>query len=207
MCAHCPSWLTAHVARCAKPCATRHVQIEDVAEWLAETGVRADWMSNEARSDKSFVVAEVLKKWEERLKGSKDGPKEADKLAARKHRLVALFRSANCFSANVHACTHGLGELVTSLVRLDKLPERNLPEGLELLAKAWDEHRGKYKEQSSRGLGSLISFSSSASQAAFWGCSRSRTSLRQVAFWVCSRSCSAQPLTSQHRWAMPRGPV
>ena len=146
MCAHCPSWLTAHVARCAKPCATRHVQIEDVAEWLAETGVRADWMSNEARSDKSFVVAEVLKKWEERLKGSKDGPKEADKLAARKHRLVALFRSANCFSANVHACTYGLGELVDSLVRLDRVPAQPSAEGLRLLAQAWDEYRRTHKK-------------------------------------------------------------
>ena len=106
-------------------------------------------MSNDMRSSKSdigkFNIAKVLEEWAKRLTGSKDGPKEADKLAARKHRLVALFRSANCYSANVHACTHGLGELVTSLVRLDKLPERTPPEGLELLAKAWDERRGKCK--------------------------------------------------------------
>ena len=131
------------VARCAKPRATRHAQIEDVAEWLAEMGRRADWMSNDMRSGKPLDIAKVLKEWAKRLIDSKDGPKEADKLAARKHRLVALFRSANCYSANVHACTHGLGELVTSLVRLDKLPERTPPEGLELLAKAWDERRGK----------------------------------------------------------------
>ena len=161
-------WLTAHVSRYAKPCATRHTQIEDVAEWLAETGMRADWMSNGARAEKlgKFIdIAKELQKWDTK----RELPKEADKLAARKHRLVALFRSANCYSANVHACTHGLSELVTSLVRLDKLPERNPSEGLELLAKAWDERRGKYKELTCRGLGLPVSFSSSASQVAFWG--------------------------------------
>ena len=161
-------WLTAHVSRYAKPCATRHAQIEDVAEWLAGTGVRADWMSNGARAEKlgKFIdIAKELQKWDTK----RELPKEADKLAARKHRLVALFRSANCYSANVHACTHGLSELVTSLVRLDKLPERTPPEGLELLAQAWDERRGKCKELTCRGLGLPVSFSSSASQVAFWG--------------------------------------
>ena len=102
-------------------------------------------MSNGARSEASGKFSNIAKeqeKWDDR----RNSPKEVDKLAARKHRLAALFRSANCYSANVHACTHGLGELVCSLVRLDKLPERNPPEGLELLAKAWDEHRGKCKD-------------------------------------------------------------
>ena len=115
-----------------------------MAEWLAEMGRRADWMSNKARrevSGKFKDIAEELKKWEK----EKDTPKEADKLAARKQRLVALFRSDNCFSANVHACTHGLGELVNSLVRLDRLPSRNPLEGLKLLARAWDEHRITHK--------------------------------------------------------------
>ena len=127
--------------------ATCHAQIEDVAEWLAKMARRADWMSNGARSSKSFVIADVLEKWEKRLvKGSKDGPKEADKLAARKHRLVALFRSDNCYSANVHACTYGLGELVDSLVRLDRVPAQTSAEGLRLLAQAWDEYRRTHKK-------------------------------------------------------------
>ena len=134
---------TAHVARCAKPRATRHAQIEDVAEWLAEMGRRADWMSNDMRSGKPLDIAKVLKEWAKRLIDSKDGPKEADKLAARKHRLVALFRSDNFYSANLHASTYDLGELITSLVRFDNLPVRTPPEGLKLLAQAWDERRSK----------------------------------------------------------------
>jgi len=98
-------------------------------------------MSNGARAEEVSNIAEELKRWD--LK--KDLPKEADKLAARRHRLVALFRSANCYSANVHACTHGLEELVVSLVRLDRLPQRNPPEGLALLAKAWNERFSKCK--------------------------------------------------------------
>ena len=131
-----------------------HAQIEDVAVWLAKMARRADWMSNGARSSKSTKIAEVLAKWETRLEHPKDGPKEADKLAARKHRLVALFRSDNCYSANVHACTHGLEELVVSLVRLDKLPQRNPPEGLALLAKAWNERPSKCKAKLYSGLSS-----------------------------------------------------
>ena len=134
------------VVRCAKPRATLHPQIEDVADWLAEMGRRADWMSNGARSSKSTGIAELLGKWETRLKDSKDGPKEADKLNARKHRLVALFRSPNCYSANVHASTYGLGELVDSLVRLDRVPAQTSTEGLRLLAQAWDEHRRTHKK-------------------------------------------------------------
>ena len=57
-----------------------------------------------------------------------------------KHRLVALFRSPNCYSANVHACTYGLRELVDSLVRLDRVPAQTSAEGLRLLVQAWDEH-------------------------------------------------------------------
>ena len=112
-------------------------------------GRRADWISNEARSEvlgKFKDITEVREKWEKRLNDPKNGPKEADKLAARKHRLLALFRSGNCYSANVHANTHDLNELVNSLVRLDRLPPRNPPEGLKLLAQAWDEHRSTNKK-------------------------------------------------------------
>ena len=125
--------------------ATCHAQIEDVAEWLAEMGRRADWMSNDMRSGKTlqtFEIAKALKDWEKKRKE----PKEADKLDARKHRLMALFRSPHCYSANVHACRYGLGDLVTSLVRLDRLPPRNPAEGLKLLAQAWDEHRSTHKK-------------------------------------------------------------
>ena len=139
-----------------------HPQIEDVAEWLAKMGRRADWMSNDMRS--TVNIAEVREKWEKRLKDSKDGPKEADKLGARKHRLVALFRSGNCYSANVHANTHDLNELVNSLVRLDRLPPRNPPEGLKLLAQAWDEHR-RTPKIIWRGLATVVS------GMAFLGCS------------------------------------
>ena len=128
MCAHRPRWLTAHVSRCAKPRPTRHAQIEDVAKWLAKMGRRADWMSNDMRSGKSFDIARALKDWEKKRKE----PKEADKLAARKHRLVALFRSANCYSANLHASTHGLSKLVNSLVRLSPVRLDRLTEELLL---------------------------------------------------------------------------
>ena len=143
-CAHCPWFLPANEALLAALSrAPHHAQIEDVAEWLAEMARRADWMSNGARSSKSTGIAELLGKWETRLKDSKDGPKEADKLNARKHRLVALFR---CYSANVHASTYGLGELVDSLVRLDRVPAQTSTEGLRLLAQAWDEHRRTHKK-------------------------------------------------------------
>ena len=100
-------------------------------------------MSNEARSKpKSKAPEEVEQEWKSKSKK----PKEADKLAARKHRLIALFRSANCYSANVHASTHGLGELVDSLVRLDRVPAQTSTEGLRLLAQAWDEQRRKQEK-------------------------------------------------------------
>ena len=102
-------------------------------------------MSNGARAEISgrfSNIAEELKKWDER----KDLSKEADKLAARRHRLVALFRSANCYSANVHACTHGLSELVDSLVRLNRMPAQTSAEGLHLLAEAWDKLRRTQKD-------------------------------------------------------------
>jgi len=125
-------------------------QIEDVAEWLAIMARRADWMSNGARAEDSSKfkdnIATVRANWEKRLKDPADGPKEADKLAARKHRLIGLFRSNNCYSANVHACTHGLRELVDSLVRLDRVPTQTSAEGLRLLAQAWDEHRRPHKK-------------------------------------------------------------
>ena len=128
-CAHCPWFLPANEALLAALSrAPHHAQIEDVAEWLAEMARRADWMSNGARSGKSFDIA----KWKTRLEDPKDGPKEADKLAARKHRLVALFRSANCYSANVHASTHGLSKLVNSLVRLSPVRLDRLTEELLL---------------------------------------------------------------------------
>ena len=124
-------------------------QIEDVAEWLAIMARRADWMSNGARAEDSSKfkdIATVRAKWEKRLKDPADGPKEADKLAARKHRLIALFRSDNCYSANVHACTHGLSELVDSLVRLNRMPAQTSAEGLHLLAEAWDKLRRTQKD-------------------------------------------------------------
>ena len=128
----------------------RHAQIEDVAEWLAEMGRRADWMSNDMRSGESrkeggLADVRANSEWEKRLKDHTHGPKETDRLAARKHRLVALYRSANCYSANVHASTYGLGELVDSLVRLDRVPAQTSAEGLRLLAQAWDEHRRTHK--------------------------------------------------------------
>ena len=75
---------------------------------------------------------------------------EEDRFNARKHRLVALFGSKYCYSANVHADTNELKELVDSLVRLDRLPDETPPEGLKLLAQAWDENRGKYEKWSPR---------------------------------------------------------
>jgi hypothetical protein len=124
---------------------SRHAQIEDVAEWLAEMGRRADWMSNEARSCKSVVDVEA---WETHRSTNK--AKEDDHIAARKHRLIALFRSEHCYSANVHACKYGLGELVESLVQLDRLPAQTSAEGLRLLVLAWDEHRCMQKGWLSR---------------------------------------------------------
>ena len=75
---------------------------------------------------------------------------EEDRFNTRKHRLVALFGSKHCYSANVHADTNDLKELVDSLLRLDRLPDATPPEGLKLLAQAWDENRGKYEEWSPR---------------------------------------------------------
>ena len=95
-------------------------------------------MSNEARSGKPVEIAEWHKR---RDTDSKDRAKEADYIAARKHRLIALFRSEQCYSANVHACKYGLSELVDSLVQLDRLPAQTSAEGLQLLVQAWDEHR------------------------------------------------------------------
>ena len=86
--------------------------------------------------------------WEEHM--VKEHEKEEDRFNARKHRLVALFGSKNCYSANVHADTNDLKELVNSLVRLDRLPDETPPEGLKLLTQAWDENRGKYEEWSPR---------------------------------------------------------
>ena len=74
---------------------------------------------------------------------------EADRFNARKQRLIALFGSADCYSANVHTDTNK--ELVDSLIRLDRLPNETPPEGLKLLAQAWDENRGKYEEWSRQG--------------------------------------------------------
>jgi hypothetical protein len=105
---------------------------------------RADWMSNSARS--FSLMSKVKEKHEEWKTTLKNSPKEADKLAARKHRLIGLFRSNNCYSANVHACTHGLRELVDSLVRLERVPAQTSAEGLRLLAQAWDEHRRPHKK-------------------------------------------------------------
>ena len=104
-------------------------------------------MSNEARSGKSVDITEWRKR---RDKDSKDKAKEDDYIAARKHRLIALFRSEHCYSANVHACKYGLGELVDSLVQLDRLPAQTSAEGLRLLVLAWDEHHCMQKGWFSR---------------------------------------------------------
>ena len=137
----CPMLLPAHARRQAKPRATHYRQVGDVAEWLAEMGRRADWMSG--GSNFGNPVAILREKWDT-LEITK--PEEVDRIAARKQRLVTLFGSDDCYSANLHANTNNLGEFIHSLVRLDRLPTHTPPEGLRLLAQAWDEHRGKFKE-------------------------------------------------------------
>ena len=189
-------WLTAHVSRYAKPCATRHAQIEDVAEWLAETGVRADWMSNGARAEelgKFIDIAKELQKWDTQRKL----PKEADKLAARKHRLVALFRSDNCYSANVHACTYGLGELVDSLVRLDRVPEQTSAEGLRLLVQAWDEHRRTHKKMACLARRTLATAASYLASLGFWIQERRMCIASHVPLVGCG--CACQRLEYHYR--------
>ena len=119
-------------------------QIEDVAEWLAEMGRRADWMSG--GSNFGVDVATVRKQWEARIIHPVEGPKEAKRIAARKQRLVILLGSDDCYSANLHANTNNLGEFIHSLVRLDRLPAQTPPEGLKLLVRAWDEHRSKWEQ-------------------------------------------------------------
>ena len=109
-------------------------------------GRRADWMSNEAHLNEFVDIT----KWNEHLKDSKVKAKEAEYLAARKQRLIALFRSEHCYSANVHADSYGLSNLVDSLVRLDRLPAQTSTEGLRLLVQAWDEHRCMQKGWPSR---------------------------------------------------------
>ena len=98
--------------------------------------------------DDGINAAEARVMWEEHL--VKNAPLEADRFNARKHRLVALFGSKDCYSANVHTDTNDLKLLVDSLVRLDRLPDATPFEGLKLLAQAWDENRGKYEEWSPR---------------------------------------------------------
>ena len=96
-----------------------------------------------AVSDVDVDATKAREMWEEHL--FKNAPTEEDRINARKHRLVALFGSKDCYSANVHADTNDLKELVNSLVRLDRLPDDTPPEGLKLLVQAWDENRGKYE--------------------------------------------------------------
>ena len=100
--------------------------------------------------DDGINAAAAREMWEDHL--VRNAPMEADRFNARKHRLVALFGSDNCYSANVHTDTIDLKELVDSLVRLDRLPDETPPEGLQLLAQAWDENRGKYEEWSRHGI-------------------------------------------------------
>ena len=102
-------------------------------------GRRANWCSL-ARND-GFDANKKRKLWEEFL--VKDAPKQADRLAMRKDRLIALFGSTHCYSANVHADKNDLNNLVKSLLKLDRLPEQTPHEGLMLLSQAWDEHRSK----------------------------------------------------------------
>jgi hypothetical protein len=136
------------LAHCqANPRATHYRQVEDVAEWLAEMGRRADWMSGGSNFGKNVAILREM--WKTR---EIDKPEEeVDRIAARKQRLVTLFTSDDCYSANVHANTNDLGELVNLLVRLDRLPTHTPLEGLKLLAQAWDEHRGKFKEKPCQG--------------------------------------------------------
>ena len=98
--------------------------------------------------DANVDATKAREMWEKHLVSPIHAPKEADRVDARKHRLVALFGSADCYSANVHTDTDVLKELVDSLVKLDRLPDQTPPEGLQLLAQAWDENRGKYEEWS-----------------------------------------------------------
>ena len=136
--------MLAHVSSYAKPRASCHLQIEDVAVRLAEMGRRADWLSSSRNI--GVRVATVRERWEAHLKTPKRGAKEADRLAARKYRLVSLFGSVNCYSANVHAKAIDLGELVYDLVRLDRVSAHTSAEGLKLLVQAWDEHLRWCKE-------------------------------------------------------------
>ena len=85
-------------------------------------------------------AAEARERWEV----AKNSTTEIDGIKFRKQRLVALFRSADCYSCNVHADSHGLQKSVDMLVRLDRLPHETPPEGLQLLVQAWDENRSKY---------------------------------------------------------------
>ena len=107
---------------------------------------RASWMSRKLDDDTNAAEARWM--WEEYVASPDNAPKEADRFNARKHRLVALFGSKDCYSANVHTDTNDLKKLVESLVKLDRLPDQTPPEGLKLLAQAWDENRGKYEEWS-----------------------------------------------------------
>ena len=107
---------------------------------------RASWMSRKLDDDTNAAEARWM--WEEHVASPDNAPKEADCFNARKHRLVALFGSKDCYSANVHTDTNDLKKLIDSLVKLDRLPDQTPPEGLKLLAQAWDENRGKYEEWS-----------------------------------------------------------
>lgn len=82
---------------------------------LAERSRRADWASGGSNFGKDFAT--VRKRWEAHITDPVEGPIEANRIDARKQRLMTLFRSADCYSANVHAKTNDLGELVNSLVR------------------------------------------------------------------------------------------
>ena len=104
-------------------------------------GRRASWCSL-ARNDE-FGANKKRQQWEEFLADKDNALKQAGRLALRKDRLIALFGSTHCYSANVHADKNDLNDLVGSLVKLDRLPDQNPPEGLMLLSQVWDEHRSK----------------------------------------------------------------
>ena len=87
-----------------------------------------------------MTAAEASEEWKCLLDDPQNESKEAERIEGRTHRLVALFGSSNCHSANVYASKHDLGELVNYLIRQDRLPEQNPYEGLQLLTQAWDEH-------------------------------------------------------------------
>ena len=171
--------------RCTPQQALFHSQIDVVANWLAEMGRQANWMSGSdklridlARNNRDemslgipWEKLDATRKrelWKDHLDSATNAPKEANRLAVRKQRLVALFGSVHCYSANVHADTNNLGDLVDTLLKLDRLPDQTPLEGLKLLSQAWDEHRSKYKRSAC--LSTAWPNTALAAPALLWAC-------------------------------------